>query len=125
MVDKDYDKALTSTLKIEDVDYGALERLNLQHKSAPADALQGQRGSFEHVPIQTTRFNMDDKYNLQGRFAFDVDELPLHFKDGEPRSYDENHPLKLSLYPESTREDSVNTCQLHLNNFRTEAIINF
>ena len=116
MSDKGYDKTL-STLKIEDVDYGALERLNLQHKMVPPDVHGGQRGSFEHVPIQTSGFNLDDKYNMQGRFAFDVDELPVQFKDRERRPYDENHLLQLSLYTESPREDSVNTCQLYLNNF--------
>ena len=124
MSDKDLDKALKSTLKVEDVDYGALERLNLHHKTGPPDAHGGQRGSFEHVPFQTSRFNLDDKYNMQGRFAFDVDELPVHCRDGERLSNDECHLLKLSLYPESPREDSVNTCQLNLNNFPNEAVIN-
>ena len=125
MSDKGYDEALNATIKIEDVDYGALERLNLQHKLNPSDVHGGQRSSFEHVPIQTSGFNLDDKYNMQGRFAFDVDELPVQFKDRERRSYDENHLLKLRLYTESPREDSVNTCQSYLNIFRNEAVVDF
>ena len=121
--DRGYDKAPKSTLKIEDVDYGALERLNIQHKMTPPDVHGGQRSSFEHVPIETSGFNLDDKYNMQGRFAFDVDELPVQFRDR--RSYDEDHLLKLSLYTESPREDSVNTCQLHLNRSRNEAVVDF
>lgn len=111
MSDKDYDRALESTVNLEDVDYEALEQLNLHHRRIFQDAHGCQRGSFEHVPLQGHTFNFDNKYNMQGRFAFDVDELPVHSKHGDRSSHRENHLSKLSFYSEkSPMEDSVNTC---------------
>ncbi|KAF6227881.1 hypothetical protein HO133_007609 [Letharia lupina] len=107
--DKYYEQALESTVNIGDIDYGALEQLNLRHGTTHQDAHGSQRGSFEHVPFQGSTFNFDDKYNMKGRFAFDVDELPTHPKRGD-RPYRENHLSKISFCPEkSPTEDSVNT----------------
>lgn len=108
--DRDHDKTLESIVNTQNVDYGALERLNLHHGTAFQDAHEGQRGSFEHVPFQGSTFNFDDKYNTKGRFAFDVDELPTHLKHGGRPLYGEKHPTNIIFCPEkSPMEDSVDT----------------
>ena len=110
LLDKDYDKAPGSTIKIEDVDYGALEQLNLNRGTALQNANGGHRGAFEHVPFQESTFSFDDKYNMQGRFAFDVDELPIHSNYGDRSSHRENQLSKTSFCPgKSPMEDSVTT----------------
>lgn len=113
--DKYYEQALESTVNIGDIDYGALGQLNLRHGTTHQNAHGSQRGSFEHVPFQGSTFNFDDKYNMKGRFAFDVDELPTHPKRGD-RPYRENHLSKISFCPEkSPTEDSVNTGEFALS----------
>ena len=107
--DKDYDKSLGSVVGIEDVDYEALKQLNLHHGATFQDADGGQRGSFHHVSFQRSTFDFDDKYNMQGRFAFSVDELPIP-RHGDYLSHPEAHLKKTSVYPqESPLEDNVNT----------------
>ena len=106
---KDNDKSLGSVVGIEDVDYGALKRLNLRHVANSQEADEGQRGSFEHVSFQESAINFDGKYSMRGRFAFDVDELPIN-KDGDRRSYAENQLETTRVHPEeSSMEDSGNT----------------
>ena len=108
-------KALEFIVNIKDVDYGALEQLNFRHGTTVQNAHGGQRGSFEHVAFRGPTFNFDDKYNMQGRFAFDVDELPIQLKQGDRPSNSENHFSKISICPEkSPVEDSVVTGQLHI-----------
>ena len=75
--EKDFDKKLKSAVNTDDIEYGAFEQLNLHHGTIFQDAYGDQRGSFERVPFERSRFNIDDKYNTLGRFAFDVDELPI------------------------------------------------
>lgn len=107
---KDHNKAIKSTVNIKDVDYGALEQLNLHRVMTVQDTHGGQRGSFEHVAFSGPAFSFDDKYNMQGRFAFDVDELPIHPKHGDRCFHSENHLSKISICPEnSPMEDSVIT----------------
>lgn len=114
--DKDHDKAPVSTVNTQNLDYGALERLNIDHGTTFQDAPGGQRGSFEHVPFQGSTFNFDDKYNAQGRFAFDVDELPIHLKHGGRPSYLDTHSSKFTVCPgKSSMENSVDTGQLLLS----------
>lgn len=109
----DYDKAAESTVKIEEVDYGAFEQLNLRHGATIKDAHRGQKGSFEHVMFQKPTSNLDDKYNMQGRFAFDVDELPVHPKNGSRSFHPESGFLGISIFPDkSPMKDSVDTGQL-------------
>ncbi len=104
--DKEYDTAAESTVKIEDVDYGALEQLNLHGEKT----FQNQKGSFEHVAFQGSTFNFDKKYNMQGRFAFNVDELPIQPKYGDRLSHRGNYIFKTSFCPgKSPTEDSVTT----------------
>lgn len=93
----------------KNVDYHALKRLNLRHGSTFEDVNRGQRGSFEHVSFQTSAMNFDEKYSMQGRFAFDVDELPIS-KSGDRHSLIESH-LGTARVPteESSVEDSVDT----------------
>lgn len=113
---KGYDKALKSTINIQDVDYGALEQLYLHHGLTFQGSHGGQRGSFEHVPFQKSTSNIDDKYNMLGRFAFDVDELPIHPEHGDQRSRRENSLSKASVCLEkSLVEDSPNAGQLLLS----------
>ena len=96
---------------IENVDYDALKRLNLRRGPTFEDADGGQRGSFEHVSFQESTIDFDDKYGMRGRFAFDVDELPIP-KDGDRHSHTENHlgTIRVSS-EESSVEDSVDTGQ--------------
>ena len=118
MSEKDY-KALEPTLGTEDVDYGALEQLNLHRGKTVIDTFEGQRGSFEHVPFQESAFNFDGKYIMKGRFAFDVDELPLHLEHGNRRSHHDHHLSSLSIWPgRSPMENSVKTGQLILSPLR-------
>ncbi len=101
---KYYEKGLESGVDKDDVDYAALEQLNLHHLATFQDEDADQRGSFEHVPFQRSTFNIDDKYNMQGRFAFDVDELPINKNGDRPT---ENHLSKIKQ--ESPADESVNT----------------
>ena len=112
--DRAYDKALESTVNKENIDYG---QLDLHIGTTFQDLHTGQRGSFEHVPFQGSTFKFDEKYNIQGRFAFDVDELPIHTKRGDLPSYSENRFSKFSAYPEkSPMEESMDIGQfLHTN----------
>lgn len=108
--DEDYGKGLGSTVKIQDVDYGAFEKLNLHHGTTFQDVNGSQRHSFEHVPFQENTFSFDDKYNMQGRFAFDVDELPFQPKHRGRSSHQEIQFSKLSACTKtSTSEDSTDT----------------
>ena len=114
--DRAYDKALESTVKKGNIDYG---QLDLHIGTTFQDVHGGQRGSFEHVPFQGSTFKFDDKYSIQGRFAFDVDELPIHTKPGDLPSYSENQFSKSSAYPEkSPMEDSMDTGQFILTSLR-------
>ena len=98
-----------SAVGIENADYHALKRLNLRHEPTFEDADGGQKGSFEHVSFQKSTINFDDKYSTRGRFAFDVDELPIP-KNGDRRSHTENHLGTIRADPEeSSVEDSVDT----------------
>ena len=109
---KDYDKAAESTVKIEEVDYGAFEQLNLHRGAIIKDAHRGQKGSFEHVLFQRPTSNLGDKYNMQGRFAFDVDELPVHPKNGIRPFHSESGFSKISVFPDkSPMKSSVDTGQ--------------
>lgn len=106
---KDCNKGFDSTVEIDDVSYGVLEQLNLHHGAKFQDADGDQRRSFEHVPFQKSTFSIDDKYNMQGRFAFDVDELPIP-KNGHRSSHPDMDLSAFSACPEeSTEEDSVHT----------------
>ena len=110
---KDYDMAAEPTVKMEEVDYGAFEQLNLHHGATTKDANKGQTGSFEHVLFQRPTSNLDDKYNMQGRFAFDVDELPVHPKNGLRPFHPESGFSRISVFPDkSPIIDSVDTGQL-------------
>ena len=107
--DKDYDKKLKSAVNIDDIEYEAFEQLNLHHGTIVQDANGDQRGSFEHVPFERSRFNIDDKYNTLGRFAFDVDELPIH-EHVNRSSHTENHIPNANFSSEDfSLEDSVIT----------------
>ena len=107
--DKDYKKSLRFAVGVEDVDYGALKQLTLGHGTTIEDADRDKRGSFEHVSFQVPTFNFDDKYSMQGRFAFNVDELPIP-KHRDRQSHPENHLKIRSVSPEgSSMEDSLNT----------------
>ena len=98
-----------SAVGVENVDYDALKRLNLRHRPTFEDADGGQRGSFVHVAFQKSTINFDDKYSMRGRFAFDVDELPIP-KNGDRRSHTENHLGTIRAHSEeSSAEDSVDT----------------
>ena len=109
LLDKDPNIFHGSAVSTQDVDYEAIKRLNL-HLGAPSqDAGRGHQGSFEHVPFQKYAFSLDHKYNMQGRFAFNVDELPIT-KDRDRGPYPEDHLDKLSVcLEESPLEDSVDT----------------
>lgn len=106
---------MESTVKVDEVDYGAFEQLNLHHGATINDTHRGQKGSFKHVPFQEPTSNLDDKYNMQGRFAFDVDELPVHPKIGTRSFHPESGCSRISVRPDkSPMEDSVDTGQLPL-----------
>ena len=123
--DKDYEKNPKSTIIIEDVDYEALEQLYLHRGLTFQDAHGGQRRSFEHVPFQGSTVNVDDKYNMQGRFAFDMDELPIHPKHEDHRPDRESRLSKFGVFPEkSPVEDSVNEGQLLLFSRRDRSAAN-
>ena len=103
------EKSPGSGVGIENVDYDALKRLNLHHGPTFEDADRGQRGSFEHVSFQTSIISFDDKYGMRGRFAFDVDELPLP-KSADRHSHAENHLGTMKVDPEeSSVDDSADT----------------
>ena len=105
------EKSPGSDVGNENVDYDALKRLNLRHGPTIEDANGGQRGSFEHVSFQRYTTNFDDKYSTRGRFAFDVDELPIP-KSGDHHSHTENHLGTMRVHlEESPVEDSVDTGQ--------------
>ena len=94
---------------MDDVNYGAFEQLDLHQRKPFSDHNKVQRGAFEHVPFQSPAFKIDDKYNTQGRFAFDVDELPKP-NDGDPRPLPGTYLSNVDLFLEdSSVEDSVNT----------------
>lgn len=113
---KDYDRRLEATVKRENVDHGALDLLSLQHVTTFPHAQRGKRGSFEHVPFQELTLNLDDKYKRQGRFAFDVDELPIHSSLGDRRSHFEHYLSESSVcLNKSPMEDSSITGQLLLS----------
>lgn len=117
--ERDCDKALESTLLVKNVDYEALKQLNLHREKTFQDAHGGHRGSFEHVPFEGSTFNFDSKYDIQGRFAFDVDELPIHPKGGDRASHRENNLSKLSVCLEkSAMEDRVEIGHLLLSSPR-------
>lgn len=109
VLDKNRDKSHGPAVSTQDVDYEAIKQLNL-HPGAPSQMADGgHQGSFEHVPFQKYAFNLDDKYNMQGRFAFNVDELPIT-KDRDRGPYPEDFLNKLSVcLEESPMEDSVDT----------------
>lgn len=103
------EKSAGSDVGIKNVDYDALKRLNLRHRPTFEDADGGQRGSFEHVSFQTSTINFDDKYSMRGRYAFDVNELPIP-KSGDRHSHSENHLGTMRVHPEeSPVDDSVDT----------------
>ena len=103
------EKSPGSDVGNENVDYDALKPLNLRHGPTFEDAHGGQRGSFEHVSFQSYTTNFDDKYSVRGRFAFDVDELPIP-KSGDHHFHTENHLGTMRVHPEeSPVEDSVDT----------------
>ena len=109
LLDNVSEKFPGSAVGIENVDYDALKRLNLRHGPTIEDADGGQRGSFEHVSFQKSTIDFDDKYSMRGRFAFDVDELPIP-QNGDRRSHTENHLGMMRVHPEeSSVEDSVDT----------------
>ena len=103
------EKSPGSVVGIENVDYDALKRLNLRHGSTFEDVDGGQRGSFEHVSFQTSTICFDDKYSMRGRFAFDVDELPIP-ESGGRHSHPKKH-LEITRVDseESSVEDSLDT----------------
>lgn len=108
-------KAVESTVTKEEVDYGAFEQLKLQHGATIKDTHRGQKGSFEYVPFQEPTSNIDKKYNMQGRFAFDVDELPVHPKNGTRTFHPESDFSRINVcLDKSPMEDSVDTGRLPL-----------
>lgn len=112
---KDHSKAVESTVTIEEVDYGAFEQLKLQHGATIKDAYRSQKGSFEHVPFHEPTSNIDNKYSMQGRFAFDVDELSVHSKNGtRPFCPESDFPRTSVCLHKSPMEDSVDTGRLLL-----------
>ena len=105
------EKSFGCDVGIKNVDYDALKRLNLRHGTSFQDADGGQRGSFEHVSFQTSTLDFDDKYSMRGRFAFDVDELPIP-KNGDHHSHTENDLGTMRVHAEeSPVEDSEDTGQ--------------
>ena len=108
-------KTVESTVTTEDVDYSAFEHLILHHGATIKDAYKGQKGSFEHVPFQEPTSNIDNKYNMQGRFAFDVDELPVYPRNASRPLHPKSDIPTISVcLDKSPMEDSVDTGRLLL-----------
>ena len=111
LLDDVTEKFTGSAVGVENVDYDALKRLNLRHEPTFEDANGGQRGSFDHVSFQRSTISFDDKYSMRGRFAFDVDELPMP-QNRDRHSHTENHFGTIKVKSEeSPVEDSVDTGQ--------------
>lgn len=125
LLDKDHNKLHGSAVSTQDVDYEAIKLLNLHPGATSQGADRGHQGSFEHVPFQGYAFSLDDKYNMQGRFAFNVDELPIT-KDRDRGPYPEDHLNKLSVcLGESPMEDGVDTGQSFFPSLSGLAVADF
>ena len=123
--DKGLNKKLESAVDVDDIECGSLEHLNLHHGTIFQDVYGDQRGSFEHVPFERIQSDIDDKYNTQGRFAFDVDELPVP-KHVDRGSHPENHIQNSNIFSEEfPREENLITGESFFSSRQIDPLLIF
>lgn len=96
--------AETPDQKSGKVEESAAESLSVDFETS-FEALQGQKSSFTSVPLP--QFEFDVKYALQGRFAFNVADMPAPSEPGAHISADTKDvaPTGFPQWKASTKGD--------------------
>ena len=95
--------------EITDVEEETPEELGVDFEEFDGESSLRQRTSFDAVRFRGTSKSFDRKYALQGRYAFDVDDLPMPSRPGEQviRGEDILPQIGIARAKESSSEDDL------------------